>query len=203
MGGTALAFNILPQRKSRCPIQNQSFFHHSGSDQIGDFLHSWHHRTMKAVILLAVLLYAVSASADYLNCPCKVVKITDGDIVHVLDQSTTKYKIRLSGIDAPEKKQSFGKQSKQNLSGLIAGKNVEVEYKKRDRYGWVIGKLIHQGQDINLLQIKQGYAWHYKYQRGLSSLDRTLYSSAEIVAREQTIGLWSVPAIPPWEFRQK
>jgi endonuclease YncB( thermonuclease family) len=156
---------------------------------------------MKGLILLITLLHGIPASADFLNCPCKVVEITGGDTVHVLDQSTTKHKIRLGGIDAPEKKQPFGNQSRQNLSGLIAGKNIEIEYNKRDRYGWIIGKLIYQGQDINLLQIKHGYAWHYK--RDQSPLDRTLYSSAEIVARAQTIGLWSRPAIPPWKFRGK
>ncbi len=105
-------------------------------------------------------------------------------------QSTANHKIRLGSIDAPEKKQAFGKNPKQNLSKLIAGKNIEVEYNKRDRYGQIIGKLIYQGQDINLLQIKHGYAWHYKqYQGDQTPLDRTLYSSAEIVAREQIIGL--------------
>jgi endonuclease YncB( thermonuclease family) len=142
--------------------------------------------------------------ADYLNCPCKVVKITEGDTVHVVDQSKTKHKIRLGGIDAPEKKQAFGQKSKQNLSKLIAGKNIEVEYNKRDRYGRIIGKLIYQGQDVNLLQIKHGYAWHYKhYQKDQAPLDRTLYSAAEIVAREKTTGLWSAPATPPWEYRRK
>ena len=133
-----------------------------------------------------------------------MVKVTDGDTVHVLDQSKTKHKIRLGGIDAPERKQAFGQKSKQNLSGLITGKNIEVEYDKRDRYGRIIGKLIYQGRDVNLLQIKHGYAWHYKYyQKDQSKLDRVLYSSAEIEARERTIGLWSVHAVPPWEYRKK
>ena len=110
----------------------------------------------------------------------------------------------ICGIDAPEKKQAFGKKSKENLSFMIAGKNVEVEYDKRDRYGRIIGKLIMNGQDINLLQIKHGYAWHYKYyEKDQSQLDRTLYSSAEIEAREKTIGLWSAPAVAPWEYRKK
>jgi len=143
------------------------------------------------------------AVSDYLNCPCKVVKVSGGDTVHVLDQSSVKHKIRLGGIDAPEKKQLFGDKSTKNLSSLIAGKNVEVEYDKRDRYGRIVGKLIKDGQDINLLQIKHGYAWHHKdYQKEQSKLDRALYSSAEIEARKKTIGLWSVPAVPPWEFRK-
>jgi endonuclease YncB( thermonuclease family) len=154
--------------------------------------------------LLFILVFAPTLlHADYLNCPCKVVKITNGDTVHVLDQSKTKHKIRLGGIDAPEKKQAFGQKSKQNLSRLITGKSIEVEYNKRDRYKRIIGKLIYQGQDVNLLQVKQGYAWHYKqYQRDQTLLDRTLYSPAKIVAREQTIGLWSAHTIPPRAFRK-
>jgi endonuclease YncB( thermonuclease family) len=159
---------------------------------------------MEKYIVSLLLIFSGSALADYLNCPCKVVKVTDGDTVHVLDQTRTKYKIRLGGIDAPEKKQAFGKKSKENLSFMIAGKNVEVEYDKRDRYGWIIGKLIMNGQDINLLQIKHGYAWHYNYyEKDQSKFDRMLYSSAEIEAREKTIGLWSAPAMPPWKFRKK
>ena len=61
--------------------------------------------------LVAVLLFPIAAIADNLNCPCKVVKVSDGDTVHVLDQTKTKHKIRLGGIDAPERKQAFGKKS--------------------------------------------------------------------------------------------
>jgi endonuclease YncB( thermonuclease family) len=141
--------------------------------------------------------------SDYLDCPCRVVKVTDGDTIHVLDQSTTRHKIRLSGIDAPERKQAFGRKSKENLSLMIAGETIEVEYNKRDRYGRIIGKLIRDGQDINLLQIKNGFAWHYKYfQYEQSDIDRELYSTAEIEARKKAVGLWSAPAVPPWEFRR-
>jgi len=134
---------------------------------------------MRYIILLA-WCFPVLVVADYLNCPCKVVKVTDGDTVHVLDQSQVKHKIRLGGIDAPERKQAFGTKSKQNLSSLIAGKSIEVEYYKRDRYGRIIGKLIKGGQDVNLLQVKHGFAWHYKYyQNDQSASDRAIYSSAE------------------------
>jgi len=159
---------------------------------------------LSCVLLLFFGLQPFNAGADFLDCPCRVVKVTDGDTVHVLDQTKTKHKIRLGGIDAPEKKQAFGQKSKQNLSGLVASKNVEVEYSKRDRYSRIIGKLIMDGRDINLLQVKQGYAWHYKhYQKDQSRLDRVLYDSAENEARAKTIGLWAAPAIPPWEFRRK
>ncbi len=130
---------------------------------------------MKYIFICLVYLFPSLALSDYLNCPCKVVKVSDGDTVHVLDQSKTKHKIRLGGIDAPEKKQVFGKKSTKNLASLVAGKNVDVEYSKRDRYGRIIGKLIKDGQDINLKQIKQGYAWPYKYyQKDQSEINRIL-----------------------------
>jgi endonuclease YncB( thermonuclease family) len=155
-------------------------------------------------ILLLILVFPSLAVSDYLNCPCKVVKVTDGDTVNVLDQTKTLHKIRLQGIDAPERKQPFGNKSRQNLASWVAGEYIEVEYEKRDRYGRIVGKLIRDGLDINLLQIKDGFAWHYKdYQDEQSELDRLLYSSAELEARNKTIGLWSAPAVPPWEYRKK
>jgi endonuclease YncB( thermonuclease family) len=155
-------------------------------------------------IAILLLVFSGSALADNLNCPCKVVKVTDGDTVNVLDKANILHKIRLQGIDAPERKQDFGRKSRQNLASYIAGLYIEVEYDKRDRYGRIIGKLIRGGQDINLLQIKDGFAWHYKfYQKEQSELDRMLYSLAEIEARNNTIGLWSAPAVPPWDYRRK
>jgi endonuclease YncB( thermonuclease family) len=156
-----------------------------------------------ALLCAAILSLADTASADRLDCPCKVVKVTDGDTVHVLDRGRERHKIRLGGIDAPESKQVFGKKSSKNLSRLVAGRNVEVEYDKRDRYGRIIGKILRDGQDMNLQQIKDGFAWHYKrYQNEQSSIDRVLYSAAEDEARARKIGLWSVPAVPPWEYRR-
>jgi endonuclease YncB( thermonuclease family) len=151
-----------------------------------------------------VFLISGQGLSDNLDCPCKVIKVTDGDAVHLLDRSSAKYHVILGGIDAPEKKQLFGKKSAQNLSRLIAGKSLEVEYNRRDRFGRIVGKLIKEGQDINLQQIKNGFAWHDKYARkDQSKLDWALYSAAENEARNRTMGLWAVPAVPPWEYRKK
>ena len=152
---------------------------------------------------MALPLVAGIANADSLNCPCKVVNVLDGDTVYVLDQVNTRHKVRLMGIDAPEKKQPFGTKSKQNLSAMVAGQFIEVEYNKEDWWKRKIGKLFKDGQDINLKQVKQGFAWHYKqYQKEQSKLDRVLYSSAEIEARKKRIGLWSAPAVAPWDYRR-
>lgn len=130
-----------------------------------------------------------------------MVKVTDGDTVHVLDQSRERHKIRLGGIDVPESNQAFGTQSKQNLAKRIAGQNVEVEFTKEDQYGRSIGKILLNGTDINLTQVVEGYAWHYKkYQREQSRLDQALYSMAETQARSRRIGLWrDARPVPPWD----
>lgn len=153
--------------------------------------------------VLLLFLAPNTSFADALNCPCKVVKVTDGDTVHVLDQAKKRHRVRLGGIDAPEKKQAFGNKSKQNLVAMVAGQFIEVEFEKQDKYGRIIGKLLKDGQDVNLKQVKQGFAWHYKhYQKEQSKLDQALYDAAEVEARKKRIGLWSVPAVPPWEYRR-
>ena len=105
----------------------------------------------------------------------RVVRIADGDTITVLDASNTQHRIRLQGIDAPESKQDFGTQSKKKLSGLIFGKDVEVVYEKTDQYGRLLGKVLLDGKDINLEQVRSGMAWHYKeYEREQSIEDRQL-----------------------------
>lgn len=88
----------------------------------------------------------------------KVVKITDGDTVHVLQANHIKEKIRLAGIDAPERKQPHGNKSKQYLASMIGNKLVTVEYSKRDRYDRIVGKIEYRGTDVNLGMVKASYA---------------------------------------------
>lgn len=134
----------------------------------------------------------------------RVVGVSDGDTVTVLDGANTQHKIRLSGIDAPEKKQAYGNRSKQSLSDLVFNKAVQVETTKKDRYGREIGKILVNGADANLEQVKRGFAWHYKaYQREQSANDRSLYDLAEREARSAKLGLWDdVEPVAPWEFRK-
>jgi endonuclease YncB( thermonuclease family) len=79
-------------------------------------------------VLLIVLLFPALAAAE--NLAGRVVKVV-GDTVYVVDANRQQHKIRLSGIDAPERKQPFGTKSKQHLSGLVAGATVKVEWSKR------------------------------------------------------------------------
>lgn len=133
----------------------------------------------------------------------RVVAVSDGDTVTVLVNDHDQYKIRVAGIDAPEKKQAFGQKSKALMSDLVYGKAVVVEWSKRDRYGRTIGKVMVNGQDAGLEMLRAGMAWHYKqYQREQSVEDRERYSAAEDTARAAQIGLWiDEEPMPPWEWR--
>lgn len=134
----------------------------------------------------------------------KVVGVTDGDTIRILDASKVQHNVRLAGIDAPEKKMPFGQRSKQNLSNLVYGKRVEVEGKKTDRYGRLVGKVLVDGRDANLSQKEAGMAWHYKqYQREQSAADRIDYSEAEIKAAGSQQGLWTDKnPVAPWDWRK-
>ena len=134
-----------------------------------------------------------------------MVKVADGDTVTILDASNTQHRIRLQGIDAPERGQAYGKKSGQYLSQAVTGKHVTVQYSKRDRYQRLVGKVLLGGQDMNVRQIQAGLAWHYKkYQREQSAADRRLYADAEVMAREARRGLWQeADSVAPWAWRKR
>lgn len=132
-----------------------------------------------------------------------VVSIADGDTITVLDGSRQQHKIRLAGIDAPERRQAFGQRSREFLASLVAAQQVEVETEKTDKYGRSVGKVLLQGRDVNLAVVAAGLAWHYKeYESEQSPADRLLYSNAEQEARDLRKGLWVDPAPEaPWDWQ--
>ena len=152
---------------------------------------------------LALLLFSFGLNAGTIQG--KVVSVADGDTITVLDATNTQHKIRLQGIDAPEKAQPFGQKSKQSLSQMVQSKQVTVEYQKKDKYGRTLGKVLHNGTDVCLEQIKLGMAWHYKqYASDQPKEDRALYDQTEQDAKAKKAGLWIDKApTPPWEFRRQ
>lgn len=153
--------------------------------------------------ILAALVLGNLAAAHVIQG--RVVGVSDGDSVTVLDAQKTQYKIRLAGIDAPERAQAYGQKAKESLSDLVFGKAVEVAWSKQDRYGRIVGVITLAGMDINLAQVKRGMAWHYKpYQNEQSPEDREAYAQSESQAREKRTGLWQDPApMEPSVFRRK
>lgn len=153
-------------------------------------------------LLLTSFFYINSAYAEILIG--RVVGVADGDTITVLSSNKIQYKIRLSGIDAPEKKQPFGTTSKKSLSDLVYDKDVSVEWHKQDRYGRIVGKVLINGLDANLEQIKRGMSWFYKkYQNELVLDDRLVYIHAQEGAQTNKSGLWTdKEPIAPWDFRK-
>jgi endonuclease YncB( thermonuclease family) len=158
---------------------------------------------MKIIIALFLALTTLTSFAGQLQG--KVIKVTDGDTVNVLTSDNQTHKIRLSGIDAPEKTQAFGNKSKQALEDDIGGKTVTVEYNKLDKYQRIVGKITMNGKDINLHQIQRGLAWHYKrYEKEQEVEDRSIYANAEYVAQRDKLGLWTESnPMPPWDYRKQ
>lgn len=154
--------------------------------------------------LLLILMMFFTSAIEAATLVGHVVGVTDGDTITVLDATKTQFKIRLAGIDAPEKKQPFGSVSKKSLSDLVFDKVVSIQYDKEDRYGRIVGKVMINGTDANLEQIKRGLAWWYKkYQKEQSQQDRRDYLLAQEYAQSGQIGLWveNTP-IAPWDFRK-
>ena len=146
-----------------------------------------------------VTLLILSSYLFSLELIGKVVKVSDGDTVTILTSDKTQHKIRLNDIDAPEKKQAFGNKSKDNLAKYIAGKTVTVKYQKKDKYKRVLGTIYYNNKDINLQQVKDGYAWVYK-----KYSNNQTYYKAEKLARDKRVGLWiDKNPLEPWEFRKK
>ena len=158
---------------------------------------------MKKLICILLLLLSLLSFAEELTG--KVIKVSDGDTITVLDSNNQKYKIRLQGIDAPETQQAFGETSRQSLASLVYDKEVIILWDKRDKYARILGKVIVDGRDANYEQLKKGLAWYYKqYENDLSDEDKERYAEAEVWARNYTEGLWTdSKSIPPWEFRHK
>lgn len=151
---------------------------------------------------LLLLLFVTSVQAEIITG--RVVGVADGDTITVLDNTNTQHKIRLAGIDAPEKKQAFGQVSKKSLSDLVFDKQVTVDWHKQDRYGRIVGKVLINNVDTNFEQVKRGFAWFYKkYQNELILQDRLDYLHAQEAAEKSRIGLWvEKQPIAPWVYRK-
>jgi endonuclease YncB( thermonuclease family) len=160
----------------------------------------------KAIIRALLILFALflSASAQPQTVTGKVVGVSDGDTITILDSQRRQHKISLDGVDAPESNQDFGSRAKQSLSGLVFGKTVTVTSAKRDRYGRIVGQVLCDGKSANIEQLRRGYAWFYRaYAKELKPGIAEAFELAENYAKSGKRGLWADPSpVPPWDFRR-
>jgi len=148
----------------------------------------------------------------------RVVGVTDGDTITVLDVGKAQHKVRPAGIDAPEKGQPFGDRAKEDLARLVFGQEARVDWHKTDRYGRLVGTVwvassdsacrgrpdCPKTLDAGLAQLTVGLAWHYKrYADEQTPQQRGQYAFAEEEARARRVGLWrEANPVPPWEGRR-
>lgn len=151
-------------------------------------------RLVKYIMLIAVIFSGSLCAAEIQG---EVIRVLDGDTIEVL-QDKKPVRVRLSNIDAPEKKQAYGSWSTNKLKSLIAGQPVTVMYTKTDRYGRVLGRVYTaNGTESNRLMVQSGAAWVYEIYNTDASLP-----PLQREAQEQKRGLWADnKPLPPWEWR--
>jgi endonuclease YncB( thermonuclease family) len=150
-------------------------------------------------------LAAFGALAATFTLRGTVVSVADGDTITVVDAAKHSHRIRLAAIDAPERAQPFATVSRRSLAAHVMHRDVVVVWTRHDRYGRIVGKVLVGGVDVNLAQVADGMAWHYRqYAREQSAADKRAYRAAEVSARAHRIGLWAGSApVPPWKFRRE
>ena len=145
----------------------------------------------------------VAGTLDSAGLRGQAVGIVDGDTFDLLPLAPAPVeavRIRLEGIDAPEKSQPYGKAAKQYLGELIFGKVVRADGAKKDRNGRRICTVfVADTLDVNRAMVAAGYAWHFKKYSDDPALD-----SLERSARAARVGLWAAtePPIAPWDWRK-
>lgn len=154
---------------------------------------------MKArYMIIALLLFGLNIQAQIANITGKVVAVADGDTFTLLVNGNRQQKIRLHGVDCPEKKQDFGQVAKDFTSKQVFGKTITVKPTDIDRYGRTIAIVLLPDQiSLNELLLKNGLAWHY------TQYDKNPHwNKLEQIARKNKVGLWRQPdAVAPWTFR--
>lgn len=170
-------------------------------------------RNILLLLLFTLFLSTNSIYADEVKqanvITGKVVRVTDGDTIHVAITPYKKEKIRLFGIDAPESTQQYGEQSRSSLAQMLGNGEVTVTYSNKDRYGRIlgtvyskkskeIGKMFPNSEgSVNELMVRTGAAWSYDHYS-------TKYSALQKVAKKNKLGLWQNPyPEAPWDYRKR
>lgn len=154
-------------------------------------------RTRRRVAALVVLLCVgvAPALADFCG---RVVNVHDGDTVTILSGGVER-RVRLVGIDAPERGQPHGSAARRGLAARIAGRDVQVIERGADSYGRTLARLRIGGADVNALQVRDGFAWVFRRFENDPAL-----IALEDEARAARRGLWRDPEpVPPWVWRER
>ena len=156
-------------------------------------------KNLVAGVCALVCAFALVPASGASEVSGNVVGVSDGDTITVLDEKKATHKIRLAAIDAPEKGQPFSNVAKNRLSELVQNRSVIVKVDTKDRYGREVGRVFVL-VDVNELLVREGLAFHYLYYNP----DDAAMASAEAFARQNGLGVWSLPngGQRPWDFRR-
>ncbi len=159
-------------------------------------------RSTFLVFLFSVFVSGLSPASDIEGV---AERISDGDTMRIKAPDGTKTKVRLAGIDAPEKSQPFGRAAGRRLAALCYGKNVEADFRDFDRFKRTVARVRCNGIDVGRLLIDEGLAWHYLEYAKTQPVDEASRDAAgEAAARENSKGLWSDSSpMAPWDYRKE
>lgn len=154
----------------------------------------------QVLIAIALTLMSTAACADTLTG--RVVDIADGDTLTLL-VGRKPYKIQIAAIDAPERYQAWGDQSRTNLSRLTLNRTAVANCSRLERWDHQTCQVTVNGIDIGLQQIREGMAWWIRQDAHTQSAEnQSAYESTELMAKMRRMGLWGATnPVPPWEFR--
>lgn len=160
----------------------------------------WKRAALAFCVAVLLLLPVTGQAAEVITG--KVVHVADGDTVTVLTSGHRQIRVRLYGIDCPEKRQAYGNRARQAVVALVAGKTVQVRSMGADRYGRLLGLITGpDGGDVNRVLVQQGMAWVYT--RYCKAPQCRTWQRDEADAQAARRGLWADPhAMPPWEWRR-
>lgn len=158
-------------------------------------------KTAARMILFMTIWFDPIVMAGGMEWSGKVVGVTDGDTISVLREGQPA-KIRLYGIDCPEKRQDHGTAARRFTADLVIEKIVMVREIGRDRYGRIVALVLVENMNINRELVAAGLAWVYT--RYCQDPLRSEWNTLEQTARQERRGLWAAEApTPPWSWRRQ
>jgi endonuclease YncB( thermonuclease family) len=149
----------------------------------------------RTILFAGVLMLTIPVAHVWTG---KCIRIVDGDTIYVLHDGRPE-KIRLDGIDCPEKRQAFGRKARHFTADLAFRKTVTVHPHGTDRYGRTLATVFVGNLNVNQALVRAGMAWWYQK----SAPNDTSLGELEIEARSAHRGLWANAKnpTPPWEWR--
>jgi endonuclease YncB( thermonuclease family) len=144
--------------------------------------------------------------------PYTVAEVFDGDSFNLNGAKNQRIRVRIAGIDAPEKGQPYSTKARESLEALLKSGEIQLSPVKKDRFDRWVSNVSVANQDIGLTQVNRGYAWFFRrYQSDLSETMQKAYADAEQQAKRERVGLWAglgsanraLEPEPPWKYRER